>query len=143
MRKLGIVAQISAGARLGNPQTEGITRGLVRANLFAESKTAVPCDLSSACSAPGQVTSPQDSASYVERNWALGGQFVGCWRDISYRRPRSPSVTRMSLSSGHAHFVDRRKLFAIGSDEAANQFGPRKMTEAQESDALVSGATFP
>jgi hypothetical protein len=49
----------------------------------------------------------------------------------------------MSLSSGHAHFVDRRKLVAIGSDEAANQFGAGKMTEAQESDALVSGATFP
>jgi hypothetical protein len=45
-------------------------------------------------------------------------------------RRKSRSVTRRSLSSGNAHFVDGWKLIAICADEAANQFGAGKMAEA-------------
>ena len=48
-----------------------------------------------------------------------------------------------SLSSRHAHFVDGWKLVAIHSNEATNQFSAGKVAEAQETDAFVSGATFP
>jgi hypothetical protein len=48
-----------------------------------------------------------------------------------------------SLSSRNANLVDSGKLVAICPHEAANQFGAGKMTEAQESDAFVGGATFP
>src|SRR5271157_4126560 len=49
----------------------------------------------------------------------------------------------LRIPSGHAHFVDGWKLVAICSNEAAHQFSAGKMSEAEEPDAFVGGATLP
>jgi hypothetical protein len=63
------------------------------------------------------------------------------------RIPSSEGAVRLnngsSLSSRHAHFVDRGKLVVVLPDEAANQFSAGKVAEAQEPNAFVGGATLP
>jgi len=46
-------------------------------------------------------------------------------------------------SPRHAHLVDSWKLIAICPDEAAYQFGPGKVSEAEKPDAFVGSAAFP